>query len=200
MLKLILAALLAPGCRLAWAGDVSVSIKSQGHGDCILEGEFQTETPRTTAWAVLTDYDHLPAFVPSMKLSRVQQRNGDSIYLEQKSVVGSFPFTKTIYVLLNVHETPLHLITFEDTSRRSFALYVGSWDLKDTKDGLLVKYRLEARGLFLAPQFLMKELSRNLVRNLLREVQTEMERRSTGDPRIGQFVAYNNNDKGRSRP
>lgn len=187
MYRLILAVLLSGP---AWAGDVSVSVKAEGQGVYLLEGSFVTAAPTATAWNVLTDYNGIPAFVSSMKSSRVLQYRADSILLQQESVGGLFFLKKTVDVLLEVREEPLRRIEFKDISKTSFESYEGSWELQDAKGGVLVRYRLQAKNGFAVPGFVMRGASRKGVEKLLDEVKTEMERRGP----VGSFVAHEDGD------
>jgi ribosome-associated toxin RatA of RatAB toxin-antitoxin module len=47
-----------------------------------------------TAWSVISDYDHLADFVPDMQSSRVLQRDGNQVLLEQKGSLGFLFFAR----------------------------------------------------------------------------------------------------------
>jgi ribosome-associated toxin RatA of RatAB toxin-antitoxin module len=49
--------------------------------------------PPREAWAVLTDFDNMPAFIPTLESSKVLQRTEKSIQVEQKGSIslGMFP-------------------------------------------------------------------------------------------------------------
>ena len=63
-----------------------------------------------TAWAVISDYDHLAEFIPDMHSSRVIQREGDKVLVEQTGQVGFLIFQQPVEVRLEVHESPQRLI------------------------------------------------------------------------------------------
>src|ERR1700676_2581210 len=59
----------AAGQEPIFAGSLSqvvVSFADLGDSTMRLEGRFMTAASSATAWSVLTDYDHIPAFVSSM--------------------------------------------------------------------------------------------------------------------------------------
>ncbi len=60
--------------------------------------------PRETAWEVLTDYDHAAQFVPGMTASRVVQRDGPIVIVEQVGA-GGFLFAPEIALTLRVTES-----------------------------------------------------------------------------------------------
>ena len=135
---------------------------------------FTAAVSSAVAWNVLTDYDHLQAFVTSMRSSRVRSRGDGFLMVEQESVGKALLFKRTFRVLLKVREEPRQSIAFEDVSGVSFARYEGSWTLKETPAGVEVTYRLTAKGGFIAPGFVMRGASRKMVEELLDQVRAEM--------------------------
>ena len=71
----IACALFSFGAGLA-ADDVSLTFQNQD-GTYRLEGVFPVRADSATAWKVLTDYEHIPLFVGSMK--KVPSMNGSSM-------------------------------------------------------------------------------------------------------------------------
>lgn len=53
-----------------------------------------------TVWSTLTDYNHLTEFIPGMKISRVVERRGDAVVVEQEGearfLFFSFPIKVTV--------------------------------------------------------------------------------------------------------
>jgi hypothetical protein len=67
-----------------------------------------------TAWSVISDYDHLADFVPDIQSSRVLQRDGNQVLLEQKGNLGFLFFRQAIEVRLAVTEWPQQRIAAHD--------------------------------------------------------------------------------------
>lgn len=103
----------ATALLLAWALGVPVSahplinIETSGQADLVsvkVSAEMQVDT--RTVWKVITDYDHLAEFVPDIRSSRVVQRDGDSLVVEQTGKFSFLFFQQTVDVKLAVVESP----------------------------------------------------------------------------------------------
>lgn len=90
--------LLLLACALSWgaalaAEDVSdpvaVSVAREGE-HLLFTAEFRVPAGVHTVWAVLTDFEHMPQFLPGLKESHVLARTGRQLTLQQKgeSTVG----------------------------------------------------------------------------------------------------------------
>lgn len=74
------------------------------HGDVFdVQVSATVAVPRETAWEVLTDYDHAAQFVPGMTASRVVQRDGPIVIVEQIGA-GGFLFASEIALTMRVTE------------------------------------------------------------------------------------------------
>ena len=92
---LLLVAVLSLG--LARAADeatdpVSVSVTRNGD-HVIFTAEFRVPVNLRTAWDVLTDFEHMPAFLPGLKESHVLSLAGNQLTVQQKGeyTVGLLP-------------------------------------------------------------------------------------------------------------
>ena len=155
---------------------VVVSFADLGDSTTRLEGRFMTAAPLATAWSVLTDYDHIPAFVASMRSSRVKARGDGYLLVEQESVARMLWFQRKLDVVLKVREDPPRSIAFEDVSKASFERYEGSWTLQDTPAGREVIYRLTVKGGLIG--LVARSRSQGMVRELLEQVRAEIVRRA----------------------
>jgi hypothetical protein len=128
-------------------------------------------------WDVLTDYGHIPAFVSSMRSSRVRETREDgSVLVEQKAVGDMFFLSKSMSILLEVRRSS-DTLRFTDVGREDFWIYEGGWDVSPTPDGAHVAYHLLAQPDFIAPSFFMSRAMKRGVRNLLDQVRKEIVRR-----------------------
>ncbi len=162
----------------ASGGEVSVSLKPLAHHRYELEGRFTVPVSRETAWAVLTDYENIPSFVPSMRYSTLKERGAESALLEQESVGKAFIFRHTIHVLLEVREQSRRRVSFRDVSRACFESYEGEWRLEDAPRETTIIYRLAVTEGPALPRFVPKSAVRKAARTLLNDVALEMARRS----------------------
>jgi carbon monoxide dehydrogenase subunit G len=154
---------------------VVVSFADLGDSTMRLEGRFTTAASSATAWSVLTDYDHISAFVTSMRSSRVKARGDGYLLVEQESVAKMLWFQRKLDVVLKVREEPPRFIAFEDVSKTSFARYEGSWTLQDTPAGREVIYRLTVKGGLIG--LVARSRSQSMVKELLEQVRAEIGRR-----------------------
>lgn len=134
---------------------------------------FTVAAPRITVWGVLTDYDGMPEFISSMRLSRVRER-GNRLIVEQETSSRFLLLKRSVRVLLQVREDPQQTIRFEDISRIDFEVYSGSWSLKEVPGGVEVAYRLSAKPKFLSPKWIARGIFRNIVKSLLGELRSEI--------------------------
>jgi hypothetical protein len=151
-----------------------VSLTSQENaGVDELQGQFYVAADRSVAWAVLTDYENIPQFVSSVKVSRVEKRHRNDILLVQEMEGGFLFLTKRVHLLLKIHETPLSTIAFEDADHQDFSVYQGYWNLEACpQGGVSVLYQLTACRKFDLP--LAGDAMNGGVKDLLGDVQKEI--------------------------
>ena len=148
-----------------------------------VRGAFTVAASTAEVWNVLTDYEGIPAFVSSMRFSRVRETRADgTLLVEQKAVGGMFFLRRTVTILLEVRREPASL-SFEDIGRESFWRYEGNWDTQETPEGVRVSYHLIAQPDFIAPSMVMSRVMKRGARDLLDQVRVEIVRRSNADRR-----------------
>ena len=175
-LLLILALL---GAAAAARAATEVSVRRRPDKIYEVAGHFAVQASTTAVWGVLTDYDHIPAFVSSMRSSKVRETRADgSLLVEQRAVGDMFFLSKSMDVLLEVRRSP-DALRFEDVGRSDFRSYAGGWDVAATPEGADVGYRLLARPDFSAPSFFMGKAMKKNVRQLLDQVRVEILRRGS---------------------
>jgi ribosome-associated toxin RatA of RatAB toxin-antitoxin module len=178
----LLAAFYSPSPAACSSGrDIQVSVRQSSMG-CAIEGRFTSPATPAQAWKVLTDYEGIPSFIPSMKTSRVLKRSGGFIYLLQKSRAGAFLFHRTVSLLLKVKEVAPEAIDFSDISGRSFKAYGGSWRLSPQASGGGVVYRVRAEGGLADGHWLSELAAKWTATSLLEGVCDEMRRQAASRP------------------
>jgi hypothetical protein len=175
-LAAVLAALTV-AATAAWAGAIEVTVTHKT-GAYEVRGQFETAARLDTVWEVLTDYQHIPSFVGSMKHSDVVRRDSTRVQLRQVASIGVFPLRRTARVTLEVDETPGERIEFRDLLRQDFHVYRGSWTLSGDSTRTFVGYALEAAPRVGAPRWLGRGMLSHSVRDLLTQVRAEIERRA----------------------
>lgn len=163
------AALAAAALPASAASPSGVSLRLDGGSgkSYDVEGSFTVRASSAAVWRVLTDYDRIADFVPSMRRSRVVGTEaGGATLVEQEAVGGAFFLRRAVRVTLEVRRDG-DALTFHDVSGKDFRRYDGSWTTHETPAGTVVTYRLRAEPDFLAPGFFVRRgLSRG-ARDLL---------------------------------
>ena len=100
----------AAACALARpAADISVEAISQDEGVQVT-ARAVVHAPAELIWQTLTDYDHLPQFVPGIDSSRVLSRQGTQLVVEQKGGARWWFFYYPIRVTVATTERPYERI------------------------------------------------------------------------------------------
>jgi hypothetical protein len=62
-----------------------VVVKASKTDDKIaVDAHFTVQAPAKAVWSVLTDYDHMPSFLPNFEFSKIIARDGDKWQVSQK--------------------------------------------------------------------------------------------------------------------
>jgi carbon monoxide dehydrogenase subunit G len=84
-----------------------ISVETDGQGELItVTASADMQVDPRTVWAVISDYDRLAEFIPGMRSSRVIQRDGDQVLVEQTGEFGFLFFRQPVEVRLAVSESP----------------------------------------------------------------------------------------------
>ena len=124
---LLLCALLVPVWS-ALAQEVSVVSRREGEA-VIVEALTELAVTPEQAWGPLTDYDNLARFIPDMQQSRVIERTGQRVLVEQQGSAGLFFLRRSIEVRLDIEESPHAWITARAVSG-SFREMQGRYDIE----------------------------------------------------------------------
>lgn len=106
---------------------------------------------------VLTDYPHIPRFMPDVRTSRVVERAPGYARVEQEAVSRFMMFSRRVHLVLDVEESP-GVIRFRDRCKRSFVQYEGAWTIENSGGHTEVRYELTARPAFRVPDFVLRKL------------------------------------------
>ena len=142
-----------------------------------VRGHFEVPVSKEVAREVLTDYEALPGFTPSVRKSLVRLRRPDFVYVEQEAVETALFVSRTLRVLLVVREEG-DRITFRDISQRDFLLYDGAWTLEAVPGGCRVTYALAANPKGPAPGFIAAPVFKGSGERMLGQLRAEMVRRA----------------------
>lgn len=166
------------------AAEAEVRLKRLPSAAYEVHGGFTVAASTTAVWSVLADYGSIPAFVSSMKSSRILETRADgSMLVEQKASGGMLFLSRTVTILLEVRREAQSL-SFEDVGRESFWRFEGGWSVEETAHGVSVTYRLIAQPDFIAPSMAMSRAMKRGARELLKQVRDEIVRRSKAERKI----------------
>jgi len=125
-------ALEGAACKLR--GEVEVCTdKSEGRQRQI-SARVQIPHPVEKVWQVLTDYDHLADFIPSLAKSQKIEHPQGGIRLEQVGTQSLLKFKFCAKVVLDMVEQFPHQLDFQMVEG-DFKKFFGSWILQPTADG-----------------------------------------------------------------
>ena len=170
---LALAAAVAPAAVASAAQDAPpvIAVRSVD-GVYTVDARFEIAAPPETVREVLTDYAGIPRFMPDVRKSIVRERRGARVLVEQEAASKILMFSKTVHLLLDVHEG-VQVLTFRDTCGRSFSEYAGAWTLEAGGAGTAVAYTLTAKPTFSVPPFMIKRLLDSNARNTIEYLRAE---------------------------
>jgi ribosome-associated toxin RatA of RatAB toxin-antitoxin module len=133
------ALLLAAGGTLA-AEDLVVEAERRGEGIEVRARAF-IAAPARVVWQVITGYERLPAFVPGIARSRVRERNGNRVRLEQSGEARFLVFSFPIDVQLEVVEAPPHWVVSHAVGG-NLRRMIGRYDVMadDARPGVTLVY------------------------------------------------------------
>lgn len=173
----------------AW-GDSPVALRiDETAGVFQLEGVFATVAPPGLAWQVLTDYEHIPNFVHSLKRCDLERRPDGQMVLNQAASAGSFPFRRTLRVALALNDEVAGRIAFRDILGKDFNVYFGEWQMAADSSGTVVHYTLAVQPRTIVPHRLIRSAMSGGIRGYLSQMQAEMERRAALRPQDALRVA-----------
>ena len=156
------------------AGEPKIDV-TEVDGTYSVSAEFIVTEPAAAVITVLTDFERIPRFMPDVHLSRIVERSGNALVVEQEATAKFMMFSKKVHLMLDVNEDN-GLSSFRDTCGRSFAHYQGSWTVTDEDSRAVVIYRLAARPNFDVPSFVLKRLLKRdavaMIERLQREITT----------------------------
>ena len=175
---------------LAWAAvpaatvpaDDPVVTVDEVDGTYTVAAAFEVYQTPSFAHAALTDYAHIPRFMPEVQSSQVVERDGDRAVIAQEIVARFMLFSKRLHLLLEVREES-GAIRFRDRGGRSFARYEGMWTIAEHGGGTRLTYELTAQPRFDVPAGLLKRLFRRDATQMIARLTAEIAARARNGQR-----------------
>jgi ribosome-associated toxin RatA of RatAB toxin-antitoxin module len=154
----------------------AVSVRERG-GAYVVAVRFTVPEPAATVRAVLTDYANIPRFMPGIRTSRVLDRDGGVVRVEQEAVSKYLMFSKRVHLVLDVEERAGE-IRFQNNCTRSFHIYEGAWRIADSEGVTEVRYELTASPSFNVPGFVLRRLLDRDARAMIDGLRAEISGRA----------------------
>ena len=177
-LLLVLSFLTAGGPAFA-AGpsDIPAVQVSEANGVYSVVARFTVAELPADVLAVLTDYAHIPSFMPGIRTSIVHERAEGRAVVEQEAVSKLMMFSKRVHLMLEVEEQSGGM-TFRDRCGKSFKQYEGSWRVSRQGALTTVVYELKADPSFEVPEFMLKRLLKRDSGDMIEQLRREVTRRA----------------------
>jgi hypothetical protein len=115
--------------------------------------------------------------MPDVRRSRIVDSADGRLVVEQEAIAKFMMFSKRIHLVLEVQPEATS-IRFRDRCGESFALYEGSWEIRDEDGGAVIGYRLQARPSFNVPESVLKRLLQRDARAMIARLQAEIAARA----------------------
>ncbi|HXX46739.1 MAG TPA: SRPBCC family protein [Myxococcota bacterium] len=136
------------------------------------------DRPPQQVWSVLTDFEHWPQFMPLVRETRVQRREGASLWVAQKYRVWLYPMQHTTVYRL---EPELGRLDWQlDLSApHDIAASAGHWELAPVDGGraTLLRYQATVTAGRAVPAFLERMLRDRSLHQMLDGLRREVLRR-----------------------
>lgn len=158
-----------------------VEIQAQREGASVeIRAHADLAAPVAVVWQVLTDYEHLPQFIPGIAKSVVRERQGAVLFVEQSGAARFLVFSFPIEVRYEVTERPQQWIESRAVGGNLKRMN-GRYDLEPGAEPLTV--RLRYHGL-IEPDFHLPPLVgvaalRSMAEEQFTAMVAEIERRAT---------------------
>jgi Polyketide cyclase / dehydrase and lipid transport len=143
-----------------------------------IHGSFMASAAPAAVWKVLSDYQGLAGIVGGLKSSKVLERVGGRILVEQVMEGHFLFFGRTLSLRLWITERPPFLIEFTNAEKTPFRTYQGEWRISPLPSGSRVDYTLHVSRGELAPRFLEAGMFQGNSEGLLRDLRRGIERRA----------------------
>lgn len=164
------------------APEMLIEVTRSG-GTFLVNAMLFAPVPPREAWAVLTDFDRMSAFVPNLSESRVISRSGDQLVVAQKGVarfgVLSFPFE-------SVREVELH--PYDSIRSHNIRGNISRLDsvtrLSEADGGTRISYRVEVIPGFWFPGFIGEVFLKDEIAEQFDAIAKEMLRRRGRSSRV----------------
>ena len=162
---------------LAGFADEALTSQVRIEGERVwVEVSFTVAASRAEVWGVLTDFEHMAAFVSNVAVSKVVSRHGPVLQVYQKGNAHRGPLDFPFDVVREIHLSPMHRIQSHLLSG-SMKQQDGVTELSDAGSETRVDYHAESVPGVWIPPVVGKSFIETEIRGQFQELEAEILRR-----------------------
>ena len=180
VIRILLGMALVGGGQVMAAAPPAVNFQQQGT-HLLVSGELTVPVSPVTAWAVLTDYERVPEFVPGMRVSRVLEQSGNTRVVEQQGEMQANNMRMLFMGTLRITEEPTSRLSVQFLSG-TFRNMQGQWTLQGKRAPVTLVYQLDFDAGTPYPSPVMVGMLQQQVVHWVSSLAAEMERRPPPKP------------------
>lgn len=180
VIRILLGMALIGGGQVMAAAPPAVNFQQQGT-HLLVSGELTVPVSPATAWAVLTDYERVPEFVPGMRVSRVLEQSGNTRVVEQQGEMQANNMRMLFMGTLRITEEPTSRLSVQFLSG-TFRNMQGQWTLQGKRAPVTLAYQLDFDAGTPYPSPVMVGMLQQQVVHWVTSLAAEMERRPPPKP------------------
>lgn len=180
VIRILLGMALVGGGQVMAAAPPAVNFQQQGT-HLLVSGELTVPVSPATAWAVLTDYERVPEFVPGMRVSRVLEQSGNTRVVEQQGEMQANNMRMLYMGTLRITEEPSSRLSVQFLSG-TFRNMQGQWTLQGKRAPVTLAYQLDFDAGTPYPSPVMVGMLQQQVIHWVTSLAAEMERRPPPPP------------------
>lgn len=134
--------------------------------------------PPSEVWAVLTDFEHWPEFMPLLRATHIDRREGSKLWVEQKFSVLLYPMRHTTVYDLAPDDGRLTW-QLDQNAPHDIAASEGHWTLTAVDGGkaTLIRYQARMSSGRAVPEFVERMLRERSLSQMLDGLRSEVLRR-----------------------
>lgn len=170
---------LQTGTAQATEPHISVTVSKSGQA-FVVDAQIRVEAPPAVAWDVLTDFEHMAAFLRNLRSSRVVDRQGDVLRVRQEGVASLGLFTFSFESEREIRLEPMQRILATGLSGSTQQME-SQVDIFKTAEGTAIRYHAEFVPASTLARLFGEPFVRREVEEQFRDMSREMLRR-TGVP------------------
>lgn len=182
---LLLSLALLLSCR-CWA-QAEVEVSRTDDGVIHVSAQVDVPAPPEIVLEVLTDYDHLAAFVPDMTSSRVVSVPGEPLRVEQKGSTSFLLFSFPLEVLFEIDQVSSAELHFHSISGNLHDM-VGSYKLQGAGGGTRIQYQTSFRPDFWVPPLISTGIMQREVVHQFEGLLEEIARRNAAHDPVSEGI------------